>query len=103
MNNAVIKIRIDRMIETASAMSSSDRRQRQDQDHEDDEDADREPHVAAPESFTDGSEAGNLKPLVAGRAAEMSVIAYQVCRVRQRTAERRGGGPEPGKDCPVYG
>ena len=47
---------------------------------------------------------GILKPLDAGaEAAEMSVIAYPGVPLQSADDETRGGRPEPGKVCPVYG
>ena len=81
MNSAVIRISTERMIEIASARSSSNRRQRQDQHHQDGEHADREREVAALEEVADVAEAGKLDAADAGRRGGCD-IAHWLMRYR---------------------
>ncbi len=57
MNSAVIRIRIDSVIEIARNRSSTIARQRQDQHHQDGEDAERQREIAALQDIADFAEA----------------------------------------------
>ena len=63
MNSAVIRIRIDRMIEIASRKIEHHRGQRHDQHHEDDEDAERQREIAALQDVADVDQDSEIRPL----------------------------------------